>query len=211
MGKMNWELSEIKKVFINRKPGVLGQYGYFSVLVPLVVKDGEVHVLYEVRSDELRRQPGEVCFPGGKLEEGETEEACAVRETSEELGLDYDAINLIAQLDSIYTYSNFTMYSFLGVIDYEKLKRAKMNLAEVKEVFCIPLSLLLSEEPYIYKMDIIPDIRQDFPYNMVNFSSGYNWRKGRSEVPIYQYDGKTIWGLTARITHNLVKILREKG
>jgi len=203
-------LDKIESIFNSRKPEVIGQYHYFSVLVPLVVIEEELHILYEVRSDTLKRQPGEICFPGGRMEAGETEETCALREATEELGIPMSAIRVIAQLDSLYTYSNFTMYSFLGVIDREELKNATINTEEVKSIFTIPLSQLLETSPFIYKMDIIPDVGDDFPYKLVNFSNGYNWRKGKSEVPIYHFDGKTIWGLTARITHNLVKIIQQK-
>ena len=55
--------------------------GEFAVLAPLVRVDGETHLLFEVRALHMRRQPGEVCFPGGQIEEGETPLEAAVRET----------------------------------------------------------------------------------------------------------------------------------
>jgi 8-oxo-dGTP pyrophosphatase MutT (NUDIX family) len=204
------KMKDIKKIFSERVPGIIGHYSYYSVLVPLVEKDGELNLLFEVRSSDLKRQPGEVCFPGGKIEKGETAEACAVREAAEELGIGQNDVKIIAQLDSLHTYSNFTLYSFLGEIEYEPLQRAEMNRKEVESIFYVPLSAFLLNEPFIYKMEIVPDIREDFPYEMVNFSNGYNWRKGVSEVPIYQFGGETIWGLTALICHNLAKNLKEK-
>ena len=50
------------------------------------------HLLFEVRADTLDRQPGEVCFPGGHMESGETPAACALRETEEELSIPSAAI-----------------------------------------------------------------------------------------------------------------------
>ena len=61
--------------------------GQYSVLVPLVEREGGLSLLYEVRAGSLRRQPGEVCFPGGRLEGAESPEECALRETWEELGI----------------------------------------------------------------------------------------------------------------------------
>ena len=203
-------IDQIEDIFADRRPGAVGKYKFFSVLVPLVEKDGEIHLLYEVRADDLRRQPGEVCFPGGEVEGSETAQQCALRETVEELSITYADIRVINRIDTVYTYSNFTMYCYLGVIDYNAYEKCKPNLEEVKNIFLVPLKWLLDHEPYIYYMDIIPKIGKDFPYNLVNFNIGYNWRKGKSEVPIYRFEENVIWGLTGRITHNLVKILRSK-
>ncbi|MCL1983291.1 MAG: CoA pyrophosphatase [Clostridiales bacterium] len=201
-------IGDIEKKLSGRAPGVIGKHSCYSVLVPLVEKDGELNLLFEVRSYGMKRQPGEVCFPGGKIEAGETEEQCAVRETIEELGVGRDAIRVIAQLDRVHTYSNSTLYSFLGTIEYDGLLHEKINRKEVESVFYLPLSELLENDPFVYKMEVLPDVGEDFPYEMINFSEGYNWKKGITEVPIYKLEGKIIWGLTARISHNLVKILK---
>ncbi|MCL2436864.1 MAG: CoA pyrophosphatase [Clostridiales bacterium] len=209
MNGFDLKIGDIEKIFSGRVPGVIGGGHDYSVLVPLVKKDGELNLLFEVRSSNLERQPGEVCFPGGRVEDGETAEECAVRETAEELGLDGRDIKVIAQLDTIYTYSNFTLYSFLGEIDYDTLSRAEINHKEVESIFYVPLSKFMLNDPYIHVMELIPNAN-DFPYEMVNFPNGYNWRKGISAVPIYQFHEEIIWGLTARISHNLAEILREK-
>ena len=203
-------IDKIDKMVKGRTPSPIGDYNFYSVLVPLVEKNKQIYILYEVRSELLLHQPGEVCFPGGAMEEGETEEECALRETCEELGINADAIKILGQLDTLFTYSDFTMYSFLGVISYENLLSCKPNTDEVKEFFLVPLKYLMEKEPYIYKMEVIPNIRSDFPYEIVNFDEGYNWRKGRGEVPIYTYEDKVIWGLTARITKSMVEIIKGK-
>lgn len=207
MNKSKLNLNKIENIFNNRKPNALGTYNYFSVMVPLVEKDGEIYLLYEVRADSLKRQPGEVCFPGGAIEENETKRQCAIRETREELGIRKKDIRIIAELDTLYTYSNFTMYCYLGEISYEAALNVKLNPDEVKEIFLVPLEYIRNQAPFIYNMDIIPEIGSDFPYNMLKLSNGYNWRKGKSQVPIYTFEDKVIWGLTARITHNLASII----
>lgn len=202
-------IKKIDKIIRGRTPSTIGYYNFYSVLVPLVEKDGQIHLLFEVRSEFLVHQPGEVCFPGGAIEAGETEEECAIRETCEELGITEDKIKIIGQLDTLHTYSNFTIYSFLGVISYEDLMKGTPNKDEVKEFFLVPLKYLMEQAPYIYSMEIIPNIKSDFPYEIVNFKEGYNWRKGRGEVPIYSYEDKVIWGLTARIIKSMVGIINE--
>src|SRR5699024_7104932 len=79
-------LTDIQK----REPGILNKEKLrkAAVLLPLVEVDGETHILFEVRSNKMRRQPGDICFPGGRVEEfDETKLATAIRETSEELGV----------------------------------------------------------------------------------------------------------------------------
>lgn len=207
MSKSKLNLNKIENIFKNKKPNALGPYSYFSVMVPLVEKDGEIYLLYEVRADSLKRQPGEVCFPGGAIEKNETKRQCAIRETREELGIRKKDIRIITEIDTLYTYSNFTMYCYLGEISYEAVCNVKLNPDEVKEIFLVPLEYITNETPFIYNMDVIPEIGSDFPYNMLKLRDGYNWRKGKSQVPIYTYKEKVIWGLTARITHNLASII----
>lgn len=203
-------IKDFEDTFRNREPKSLGSYQYYSVLVPLVEKDGEPHLLYEVRAENLRRQPGEVCFPGGRIENGESAEDCAVRETSEELNIKRSDIRVIAQMDFLHTYSNFTLYSVLGVIDYDVVSKIDVNQDEVKEIFLVPVSFLAENEPEIYCFDVLPNIGPDFPYEKINLPNGYNWRKGKSTVPIYRYGDRVIWGLTARITSHLMDLATGK-
>lgn len=203
-------IKDFEDTFRDREPKSLGVYQYYAVLVPLVEKDGELHILYEVRAESLKRQPGEVCFPGGRIENNESAEECAVRETSEELNVEKSDIRIIAQMDFLHTYSNFTLYSLLGVIDYEVVSKAKVNPDEVKETFLVPVSFFAENEPEMYYFDVLPNIGPDFPYEKINLKDGYNWRKGKSTVPIYRYGDRAIWGMTARITNHLMDLVTGK-
>jgi peroxisomal coenzyme A diphosphatase NUDT7 len=200
-------IKDFEDTFRDRVPKSLGYYQYYAVLVPLVEKDGELYILYEVRSENLKKQPGEVCFPGGRIENEESAEECAVRETSEELNIKPEDIQIIAQMDFLHTYSNFTLYSLLGIIDYDVVSGMEVNQDEVKEVFLVPVSFLAENEPESYDYDVLPNIGPDFPYEKINLPNGYNWRKGNSTVPIYRYGNRAIWGLTARITNHLMDLV----
>lgn len=203
-------INDFEETFRNREPKSIGTYQYYAVLIPLVEKEGDPHILYEVRSENLKKQPGEVCFPGGRIENGESAEECAVRETTEELNIKPSDIRIIAQMDFLHTYSNFTLYSLLGVIDYKVVSKLTVNPAEVKETFLVPVSFLAEHEPEIYCFDVLPNIGPDFPYEKINSTNGYNWRKGKSMVPIYRYEDRVIWGLTARITNHLMNLVTGK-
>lgn len=203
-------LEKIEHIFCKRRPGTIGKHSFFSVLVPLVQKNGQLCLLYEVRAEHMKRQPGEICFPGGQVEADETFEECAVRETMEELGIEREDIGIIAQMDVLYTYSNFTMFPFLGTIKEEALLRMNCNPDEVKETFLVPLSWFADHAPFVYRSSVKPIIGKDFPYEKIKFPKGYKWRSGTSEVPIYEFEDRVIWGLTGRITRNFIEVLKEQ-
>lgn len=207
----NKELEKIKKIFGERTPGAAGKHRCYSVLVPLVEKDGKLHLLYEVRAAHMKRQPGEICFPGGGIEGAETPKECAVRETMEELGLQPGDIEVLAQMDTVYTYSNFTMYCFLGTVSYDGLRMAVSNPDEVGETFLVPLEVVRKTPPTVYNFKVMPEVTDNFPYDKIGCKDGYNWRWGISEVPIYEFGDRAVWGLTGRITRNFVGVLNRRG
>ena len=190
-------------------PGLLDGKGAFAVLVPLVQREDGLHVLYEVRALTLRRQPGEVCFPGGHIEAGETPEQCALRETFEELGIPEGEVRVLGRLDFIAHRANFIMYPILGIISGETADGMSLCKAEVGETFEVPLSHLLTTEPIEYDYDLIPTPARNFPYEILNIPRDYKWQIGSENVPVYPWQGHAIWGLTGRITRHLVRMVRQ--
>ena len=89
---------EFRARWTGHAPKVQDVTGEYAVLVPLVERPEGLCLLYEVRADTLGRQPGEVCFPGGRLEPGEDAVSCALRETWEELGIPRPAVEVVAGL-----------------------------------------------------------------------------------------------------------------
>lgn len=203
-------IGDIERIFCDREPGVVGKHKLYGVLVPIVEKDGELHLLYEVRDSNLSSQPGEVCFPGGQLEPGESMEHCAIRETMEELGISEQGIRVLTRLDTLHAHPDISLYCYLGVLDYQLLSQAVANPVEVAETFLVPLSFLLENPPEIHMIKIKPLIDDNFPYDKINSPDGYKWRMGQYEVPIYSFEGHAIWGMTARITRNLIDIIKEE-
>lgn len=198
---------EMKEAWHERVPRVIERRKerYSSVLLPLVEKDGQLEVLFEVRAASLHHQPGEVCFPGGAVEEGESFEAAAVRETKEELSLKPEQIEIIAQLDYLETSSGLTVHAYLGRLkEYD----GSFSSDEVDRVFTVPLSWILTQEPekYVTAVHTIPG--EDFPYERIPGGREYPWRKGTYDVYFYQYGDEVIWGMTAKILYAFVKLCR---
>lgn len=202
-------LKQINKGISAHTPGLLDGRRSYAVLVPLVEREDGIYVLYEVRAMTLHRQPGEVCFPGGRIEAGETPEQCAVRETVEELGIPEESIHILGRLDFIAHRSNFIMYPILAVVDEAVLTSMRPNEAEVGEVFQVPLEYLLETNPIEYDYELVPTPARNFPYELLKIPKDYNWQNGRENVPVYPWQGHAIWGLTGRITRHFIQLLRQ--
>lgn len=196
-------VQEFREKWAGHVPGIQDMKASYGVLVPLVERPEGLCLLYEVRADTLGRQPGEVCFPGGRVEAGETPSDCALRETWEELGIPQAAVELIAPLDLLTHQGGFVIHPFLGVVD--PAAAVCPSPAEVKEVFTVPVNWLLAHPPAVYSYDLVPQVGEDFPYERVGFPRGYRWRGGKVTVPIYDWPEHPIWGLTGRITRRLLE------
>lgn len=206
---MQWD--QIKTYLSGREPGLMDAPARFAVLVPLVEQDGELKILYEVRAAGMRRQPGEVCFPGGKIDGDETPEQCALRETWEELGIPAERITLLGRLDFIAHRANFIMYPILARVDGQALEHLNPNPAEVGETFLVPVEHLRTHPPQEYSYTLTPSTPENFPYELIGIPRDYKWQRGAENVPVYPWEGHVIWGLTGRITRHLMKEMERWG
>lgn len=136
---------------------------------------------------------------------------CAIRETQEETGIPKHAIRVLGQFDSMCNYTNMQIDTFVGAIAYQDVCKAAPNPEEVSELFLVPLKYFDENEPYVYEYEVAPNIGEDFPYEEIgDCPDKYNWRRGKFTVPIWHYEGKVIWGMTARIIrHFLAEMPRE--
>ena len=205
-------IANVEKFMEGREPGAIGQRKDCAVLIPLVERADGLHILYEQRSTKMKTQPGDVCFPGGRMEPGETPAECALRETEEEIGIPAEKIRILGQFDSIYEVSHLTMNTVIGVIEEEDLDLLKLNPKEVETVFTVPYRFFLETEPIRYEYEVVQKV-DDFPYEAAGIRKDYRWRVGKNSAPIFHYgegsERQIIWGLTARITMWLVEKLEE--
>ena len=199
------DISALRDYYTGHTPSLMGERGGSAVLVPLVQQNDEYCLLYEIRSANVR-QPGEVCFPGGKREDGETAVQCALRETREELGIPESAVTVIGEMDFVYIRAGSLLRPVLGEIDPAALADMRPEPAEVAGTFLLPLRVLRAQEPEIY-------VRQqaleapDFPYEAAGVTRDYPWRPYRLEVPVFRGLPHPLWGITARITMDVLEKL----
>lgn len=197
---------KITNIFEKLKQSNLSISPKYSILIPLVEVGDETHILFEVRSLNMRRNPGQICFPGGRIEKEDTDPRhSAIRETTEELGIDENKILEVLPLDTIVSPQNHILHLFIGkIVDADKIKPNE----EVGEVFTVPLQYLQKTKPITSRIHykVIPE--EGFPYNLIG-GKEYKWTERYSDHYFYQYNGKVIWGLTARILTYLLALLED--
>jgi len=203
-------IHDLQKKFESFKPTPMDYEVSFAVLVPLIEIDGELNLIYEVRSNSVA-QPGEISFPGGRIEEGESPREAAIRETSEELLLNKENIEIISELNYASSKSGAFVFTFLGLIKDIDPYEIDYNIDEVSEIFFVPLSFFLEKEPEQYYMSYYPKVDKDFPYHMVNNGESYKWESIRYPVYFYKYYNYIIWGMTAKITYSFIKALTNNN
>ena len=200
---------EFRTRWTGHVPKVQDVTGEYAVLVPLVERPEGLCLLYEVRADTLGRQPGEVCFPGGRLEPGEDAVSCALRETWEELAIPPRAVHILGRLDFIAHRAGFLMHAVAAKVDREAVEHMHPGQDEVDETFLVPLEFLLTHPPMDLSYKLVPEPGPDFPYEQAGIPRDYAWRLGRETVPVYRWRDRVIWGLTGRITRNLLGYIRR--
>lgn len=200
-------IQKVKK----HEPSILGKEHYrkYSVLIPLVEKEGEVHLLFEIRSKDMRSQPGDVCFPGGKVDQTDSsKQYTALRETSEELGVNMTHVDDVFPLGCLVMEGRM-IYPFVGTFSaYDSID---INQNEVDAVFTVPLSYFLKATPKKYPVYFKAEPSDDFPYELIQGGKEYQWKQQQIDELFYEYDNYVIWGLTANIIAHFITILNESG
>ena len=202
-------MKELAVVAEDRGVGLALAEDYFTaaVIVPLVMTEEGLALLFEVRASTLRRQPSEICFPGGKVECGEDALAAALREGAEEIGWKEDAMSLVGALDYVITPSRARIYPFVVTVsDWQKMH---LSTGEVAEVFTVPVRFFMETEPCECEMELATRAGKGFPLDKIPFASETYRTKRTYPVRWYEYDGRVIWGLTANVLRTFVRAVCE--
>ena len=200
-----------RSYFAAREASLLGHetYQHFALFVPLIKKHNDIHILFQVRSNTVS-QPGEVSFPGGKIEKEDPGIAeAAFREMQEEMGISVDHARILGALDYMVTPFQCIIHPFLGEIDSDA--PLQINTEEVADIFTVPVQELrhMTPKEHTIYLEVTPE--EGFPYHLIPNGENYNWRTGHVTEQFYEYNGYIIWGLTARIlSHTLSEIAQAE-
>jgi 8-oxo-dGTP pyrophosphatase MutT (NUDIX family) len=156
-----------------------------AVLLPIADRPGGLSVLLTLRASDLRAHSGQVAFPGGKIDPGETPRDAALRETYEEIGLEERFVEPLGWLDPYFTGTGFRVAPLVALV--RPSFRLKVNKLEVDEVF---------ETPFAFLMDAANHRLEE-----------REWQGRRRKYYAMPHEGRYIWGATAGILRNLYEKL----
>lgn len=152
-----------------------------AVLLVIREHQGELQLLLTKRSSDLRHHPGQISFPGGKIEANEQSHQAALRETHEETGITPEQLDLIGQLPSYATGTGFLIQPWIAFLTCDV--ELKLQASEVESAFWLPLSFVIDPQ---------------------NTHSEHFAMHGQSHlVHFMPYGPHLIWGATAAILYAL--------
>lgn len=175
-----------------------------AVIVPLIQKNGEEHLVFEVRSSKLNWQPGDICFPGGKIESGDANAlAAAQRELTEELGVVREQIHILGPLDYVESPVGVTVWPFAAYIDTQQFT---ISRGEIDHIFTVPVAWFTAHKPQVCQIEMATRPAPGFPQGL-SISGQTQWKQRKNyNVLIYAYQNYKIWGITAHILDNFMSI-----
>jgi 8-oxo-dGTP pyrophosphatase MutT (NUDIX family) len=155
-----------------------------AVLAPIVKRPGGWTLLFTQRANDLPTHAGQVSFPGGRMEAGETPVQTALRETEEEIGLARSCIEPIGGWSAYETGTGFRIIPIAGLVEPEFM--LTLDPREVAETFEVPFAWLMDKANHEQREG--------------------NWRGRRSAYWVMPYENRFIWGATA----GMIRALYER-
>jgi len=161
-----------------------------AVLVPLFVKDSELHLLMNRRSDKVEKHKRQISFPGGACDPEDADvEATALREAWEEIGLQRQDVEVLGIMADTWTITGFLVTPVVARIPHPY--PFKLCTDEVDELLEVPWSVFSQRQGY--------------------HAEHMEYKGHEHEVDFYEYENNTIWGATARIARRLVELVESCG
>jgi 8-oxo-dGTP pyrophosphatase MutT (NUDIX family) len=184
LGPSDWDLNPELKADL----AVMAPPRAAAVLVPIVLRS-ELTVLLTQRSNDVPSHPGQISFPGGKMETYDaTPVDCALREAKEEIGLETSRVEPIGYLDSYRTGTGFQISPVVAFVTpgFD----AVLDPREVLEVFEVPLAFLMDSANHQ--------------------KASREWRGRDRFFYAMPYEGRYIWGATAGMLKNMQQRLFQR-
>jgi 8-oxo-dGTP pyrophosphatase MutT (NUDIX family) len=163
-----------------------------AVLLPLIWWQDEWQLVFTRRTDTVEHHKGQVSFPGGGCDLGESSpEETALREAWEEIGLLPEDVRLLGRMNDVITITRYRITPVVGVMPWPY--EVRLEKAEVARVFTIPLRWLADQQNWS---------ERPFTLNGITFSTPV--------IRYNLYDGENLWGISARIIQNFLTVLGLK-
>lgn len=217
---MNKEQFEAIQYELGFDYGVHGQdeYDPYAVLVLLAPKEGQYHFVLEKRCSHIR-QGGEICFPGGALEEQDVSlEHTALRETFEETGIPLSSIEVIGKLATMLAPRGVSIEPYIAIA--HSLDVLNINLDEVEQLITLPITYFMEHEPerHAVRIQLLPQITDEktgetitlLPAEELDLPPTYHkpWGDFNHTILAYRTAYGPIWGITARLIYECVEKIR---
>lgn len=187
-----------------------------SIFLPLIKVAGKASLLFEKRTSNIT-QGGEICFPGGRVNPDEIHNPLitAIRETSEELGVTADKIDIAARLPRLITPDGKLIDAFIGKLINIELSNLAINPDEVEKIFTIPLASVkeIKFEQYLINSanhsGVCSNNPKLLPVEKLGLPERYQGSWGTKSYNVYytEWKNEKIWGLTARYLKYLQELL----
>ena len=219
---MNYH-DKLEKI-VTKNCSIIGKDLYLNsaVLIPIIVLDNSEFVLFEKRSSTVR-QPGEISFPGGHFDSRYDKDflSTAIRETSEELGIENTCIEIIGSIGTLVAPMGVIVETYLGILKINSLDELKIDHKEVERIFLIPLKYFINNKPEVYftRLELHPYITKEdgekeelLPVKELGLPEKYSlpWTRGKHRVLVYKTSEEVIWGITAELIFELSKRVKEQ-
>jgi len=159
-----------------------------GVLAPIIEDERGLSLLLTKRSAALKHHPGQIAFPGGKLDDGDADvTAAALREADEEIGLPPSHVEVLGTLAPHETVTSFQVTPVIGFVKKPFVIRPEPG--EVDEVFSVPLEHVLNPDNYLIQ--------------------SRRWRGQKRHYFVVPYGPYYIWGATARMLRAWTEIIQK--
>jgi 8-oxo-dGTP pyrophosphatase MutT (NUDIX family) len=172
---------------IIQKRQAAGKVTRAAVLIPLLLKSDGLAVLLTQRTDHLHDHAGQISFPGGRMDPGDSSpNDTALRESEEEIGLDRQGVDIIGHLPQYLTVSGYSVTPVVGLVKPQA--EYVLDAFEVADVFEVPLHFLM--DPANHQVRV--------------------WESDQGSRRFYSmpYENRFIWGATAGMLRNLYHLLK---
>ncbi|UJG41471.1 MAG: CoA pyrophosphatase [Candidatus Heimdallarchaeum aukensis] len=178
---LNYEAIKLELIPLDAPIKKIPELKLGTVLIPIFPSSNQI--MFTKRSNKMKNHPGQISFPGGAVEEGETIVEACLRETNEEVGINNEKIQLLGRLPPLATSSNFFVYPIVGLVESDV--KISVNPDEVEKVFFVQIEELLNDNNKVVE------------------------KESDSSKTYYLAGNYTIWGVTAQILEELFSTINK--